>query len=443
MKKKIGLVLVGLCWLFSGCKVDVKVENEEPVIEEENIQDVGFFAIEESRIDLKYSHCFERVILKWKNPEGGTSYRILLSCGEDSYELEGLPGEYQEYRFTNIPKGIDTEFYIAVYDDKDELYTEEQVVTYAGHGKIIKKGETKYKSGDSLSNSFTVLRSVSQSGANYETFYVYETIVIPPETEVQVAFEDGCGDSAGNFHSEVKTMKPYAMTKYELSSDLVSQLNGGAYQQSSRQYPKVNVSFMEALVACNQLTKRLMSEKDCVYFKDRECTVVLDSVPYSSVFYIRPGAKGYRLPTWEEWEFAARSGDYNSREWNNPFSGTGLYAYSLEDIAVLGKFSGIGTKKPNGLGIYDMTGNVREFVLDYKNTPLSERNDSLECYESYTVGTCGGSYMNSFDSEELLNSHREILAGDIPIQYGFIDYALDLTDLGRDGITGIRLVRSL
>jgi formylglycine-generating enzyme required for sulfatase activity len=73
--------------------------------------------------------------------------------------------------------------------------------------------------------------------------------------------------------------------------------------------------------------------------------------------------KRYRLPTEAEWEYAARSGG-KSEKWAGTSSESDLGNYAWYGSNANGNTEPVGQKKPNGLGLYDMTGNVEEWCSD-------------------------------------------------------------------------------
>ena len=99
----------------------------------------------------------------------------------------------------------------------------------------------------------------------------------------------------------------------------------------------------------------------------------------------------YRLPTEFEWEYAARAGAQDDIAWKEIFT-----------LAVLGGNTPSigGTKKPNAWGLYDMLGNVWEWVEDLYNekifadpSPLQNGKEHVLKGAAFTSDVKNATYM--------------------------------------------------
>lgn len=111
--------------------------------------------------------------------------------------------------------------------------------------------------------------------------------------------------------------------------------------------PANNITFIDACRFCNLLSEATNLE---VCYKITE----------NKVEWIK-NANGYRLLTEAEWEYAARAGKDNKWGFDGNFKD---YGWSRENAGASSQPFIVKQKKPNAWGLYDMNGNVAEWVWD-------------------------------------------------------------------------------
>ena len=128
-------------------------------------------------------------------------------------------------------------------------------------------------------------------------------------------------------------------------------------------------------------------------------------------------ANGWRLPTEIEWEYLARSGNLTGTQ--TTYSGTAETGNDINKVAWYKTNSGSkahevktdktsGVDSANGLGLYDMTGNVGELCCDWyaSDSAISTTPVTGAASSNYNYRTCKGGSINSYSSSCALNNSR-------------------------------------
>jgi formylglycine-generating enzyme required for sulfatase activity len=117
----------------------------------------------------------------------------------------------------------------------------------------------------------------------------------------------------------------------------------------------------------------------------------------------------YRLPTEAEWEYAARSGG-KQQIYSGSSDEKTLADFACAKLSCAGALLPVGQKKPNDLGLYDMSGNAWEWVQDrydayyYRQSP--RKNPQGDPFGINRILRGGGS---DSVSGQLRTTYREYL----------------------------------
>lgn len=187
---------------------------------------------------------------------------------------------------------------------------------------------------------------------------------------------------SGNYNRLIDNKKIYVKDELSISKNLITQslyeniMRNNPSDNKGKKHPVENVTFMDAIIFCNKLSKHNG-------FKE-----VYNIIRYNE-FNIDESVKGYRLPYEFEWEFALK---YSSEEIKSNLNNIAWFSENAH-----GKTKEVGEKEPNLYGIHDMLGNVWEWSNDkFKNTEFLLQSSWLKIYDGNNTARVlrGGSSVN-------------------------------------------------
>ncbi len=216
-----------------------------------------------------------------------------------------------------------------------------------------------------------------KSDENYTSYIGLKLKLFSPNKFIMGAPRHEKGQRANEFLKEIILRKKFYASLTEVTKEQFYKSKSMVYNKKDKNLPISNISWFEAVIFCNWLSEKEGLKK--VYM-------------FNNKNYLGANFQnnGYRLPTEAEWEWLARkSGRNNSTKfsWGKNLPIPKMVG-NLADESVIGfqelyipnykdnfqSLAPVGSFNKDISGLFDLTGNVKEWVHDYYLVSVPKSN---------------------------------------------------------------------
>lgn len=257
--------------------------------------------------------------------------------------------------------------------------------------------------------------SEAKSEQNENTIAVPENFVLISGGTFQMGSPDTEPWRSEDELQHTVTVSDFYMSKYELTQKEYEDITGNNPSNfSGENLPVENISWLDAVAYCNARS-------------EKEGLTPVYTIDGQNVSWDK-SADGYRLPTEAEWEYACRAGTTTPFYMENSPSDKdsnyyGHYPYEIEDnyfsqgnLEVKpGEYRqttvSVDSFSENPYGLYNMHGNVSEWVWDYYGTYSTDAQTDPTGPETGTLRVYRGGGWNDF-AKNMRSAYRATLEQD-------------------------------